>query len=109
IGGNSPPNFDLFLEYKVYKTRLIVCSLFFAIYYFLGQLNGGTFGTKVFKLKVISIDEKKISFSQALLKTLFYGIGTWAILLFLLSKGYHYISYIGHPPFITAQRTSTII
>jgi hypothetical protein len=109
IGGNSPRNLDLFLEYKVYKTRLIVCSLFFAIYYFYGQLTGGTFGSKLLKLKIISVDEKKITLSQAFLKTLYYGIGTWAILLFLLSKGYYYIFYIGHPPFVAADRDATII
>jgi hypothetical protein len=109
IGGNSPRNLDLFLEYEVYKTRVIVCSLFFALYYFYGQLAGGTFGTKLLKLKMISVDEKKITFSQAFLKTLYYGIGTWAILLFLLSKGYSYIFYIGHPPFVSPERNDTII
>jgi len=109
IGSNSPRNLDLFLEYKIYKTRIIVCSLFFAIYYLLGQLTGGTFGTKLLKLKIVSFDEKKITFSQAFLKTLYYGIGTWAILLFLLSKGYYYIFYIGHPPFVKAERNAAII
>jgi uncharacterized RDD family membrane protein YckC len=109
IGGKSPQNLDLFLEYKVYKTRLIVCSLFFAIYYFYGQLTGGTFGSKLLKLKIVSFDEKKITFSQAFLKTLYYGIGTWVILLFLLSKGYFYIFYIGHPPFVAAERDVTIM
>ncbi len=109
IGRNSPRNLDLFLEYKVYKTRLIVCSLFFAIYYFIGQVTGGTFGTKFLKIKNVSFDEKKITFSQAFLKALYYGIGTWTIILFLLSKGYYYIFYISHPPFATAERNATII
>lgn len=109
FGTNTPKNFDFFLEYEVYKTRLIVCSLFFAIYYFYGQFTGGTFGAKFFKLKIISADEKKITFSQAFLKTLYYGIGTWSILLFLLSKGYSYISYIGHPPFAAADHNAVII
>ena len=108
FGSNSSNSFSSWLDtYDIYKTRVIVCSLFFAIYYFLGQLTKGTLGARVFKIESISFDGKRTTIKQAFLKALYYGMGTWAILLIMLSLGKKFPFYTNSPPYLSFEENST--
>lgn len=107
IGSNSGNSFSSWLDtYDIYKTRVIVCSLFFILYYFIGQLTEGTFGQKILKIKSVSFSEQKVSLKQVMLKTLYYGLATWAILIYLLSLGKNFPFYTKSPPYLTFEDNS---
>jgi hypothetical protein len=85
-----------FIRADVYQVRIIVCSLFFALYYFFGQTTGGTLGIRALGLRNVSLNDKSVDIQQALLKTLYYGMATWAILIYLLSLGKYFPEYINN-------------
>lgn len=107
IGSDSGNSFSSWLDtYDIYKTRVIVCSLFFILYYFIGQLTDGTLGQKILKIKSVSFNEQKISLKQVMLKTLYYALAPSAILLYLLSLGKNYPFYTKSPPYLTFEDNS---
>lgn len=72
--------------YDIYKTRIIVCSVFIAIYCLLGKISGGTIGERIFRLKSVSFYGNQVTIIQALFYTFYYGIGVWGVLFLVISR-----------------------
>ena len=90
--GNSSINDTFIFNYELilneFTTRIVAWSLFFLLYYLLGELTGGTLGKKIVGLTSLDFQKNRISLKQSFQKTLIYSASIWIILLWFIWNHY---------------------